>query len=255
MLIRHAVNEKDKLKTRRAALEKLFSPENSTSNGGTEGGLHMRLRQRYPGTCQWIYDNSEFQEWVRPNQRSGEHHQGTINLLWIHAIPGAGKSTMAAYVINHLLNQVMCGTRNDTTLFFFCQHDAEKQSTAYEVVKALLLQVYQKNCLAYPVERMDREFFRKMDDITQEDLYGLSPGANDDRLRHKFTVLSEEIGMKGTTRVIVDGLDELEDSEAERTIQFLSYFCGANSPTIKLLIFSRKVASLEDKFESVSHSK
>ena len=47
---------------------------------------HQEFRKEYqPGTCLWIFDRPEYRKWSdMPN-----------SALWIHAIPGAGKTVLA----------------------------------------------------------------------------------------------------------------------------------------------------------------
>lgn len=98
------------------------------------------VRRRFPGTCQWIDIEPDFETWLmKPSKQ-------TPNLLWIYAIPGAGKSVMAAYIINYLHFRIEIEAQKEIVLYFFCKHDLVAQLTAAEVIKSLLLQVYSTYC-------------------------------------------------------------------------------------------------------------
>lgn len=64
----------------RRSLFTWFSPRNP------EDHHNAALQLQYPGTCTWILDTPEFEEWTREGDQ----------LLWVHGIPGAGKTILAA---------------------------------------------------------------------------------------------------------------------------------------------------------------
>jgi hypothetical protein len=63
--------------------------------------------QKVEGSCQWIEDRDDFQEWrdcpgdfLAPNAvKSGDSN---LSIFWIHANPGTGKTVLASHVISHL---------------------------------------------------------------------------------------------------------------------------------------------------------
>ncbi len=99
------------------------------------------FRQRY--TCHWILDNAEYIEWVNSSPQSEK------SLLWITAIPGAGKSTLASFVSVHQL----CIRPNETFYFFF-NNSNSYQTTTICAGRCILYQLYinarQAGMLAHP---------------------------------------------------------------------------------------------------------
>lgn len=81
----------------------------------------------YTNTCQWILDLEEYQSW-----RSQSH-----GLLWIKGKPGAGKSTLMAFLHDKL--QIPQDDRPDIRLdFFFTARGTEMQRTPLGMLRSLL---------------------------------------------------------------------------------------------------------------------
>jgi hypothetical protein len=59
------------------------------------------IARRQVDTGLWFLNSSNFTEWIH----------GASQTLFCPGIPGAGKMTMAAIVVDHLLNTIRCGRR------------------------------------------------------------------------------------------------------------------------------------------------
>lgn len=59
------------------------------------------------GSCRWIEDREDFQQWGNPEIRPKMAKSYQAEVLWIQAQPGAGKTVLAAHVAARLTdNQV-----------------------------------------------------------------------------------------------------------------------------------------------------
>ncbi|RSL67282.1 hypothetical protein CEP53_003048 [Fusarium sp. AF-6] len=65
-----------------------YDPADQKANAERQRG-HL-----FEPSCQWIYDNAEFRQWIDGADPPG---------LWLHGGPGKGKSMLLCSVINHLL--------------------------------------------------------------------------------------------------------------------------------------------------------
>jgi hypothetical protein len=90
---------------------------------------------RHPETCEWICDWPEYNQWFESSKsRSAD------SLLWIHAIPGAGKTVLASHLIGRLTDSNNKGLPFDVLYFFFKHYDANK-GTPLAAVRALANQL------------------------------------------------------------------------------------------------------------------
>jgi WD40 repeat protein len=76
-------------------LEKLFSVTEATDTD------YISFRDRWtPGTCEWILSNSSFTRWL-------DDTDPEARILWLHGAAGCGKSIMASFIVNHLVESKM----------------------------------------------------------------------------------------------------------------------------------------------------
>jgi hypothetical protein len=71
--------------------------------------LSERVDERYhavEGSCQWIDDFKEFQEWRNVDAKTLALHTESSRhppaFLWVHANPGTGKTVLASHVVKQL---------------------------------------------------------------------------------------------------------------------------------------------------------
>ena len=91
---------------------------------------------RTKGTCQWLVERSAFYKWERE----------TINILWLNANPGTGKSVLAAFVVSYIRHvgrnySYHCFQHSDNTLAHFLQSTAYHMASANQNIQKSILTV------------------------------------------------------------------------------------------------------------------
>lgn len=99
--------------------------------------LEAARSSRYGNTCRWILGKDEFEQW------SSSKAPCKQNLLWIHAIPGAGKTVLSSYLVDSLTQSSQSMSQSPVLYFFFKNTDADKNS-AVAAARSLLYQMYQR---------------------------------------------------------------------------------------------------------------
>src|SRR5437763_15100066 len=68
------------------------------------------------GTCEWLLQCSEFQEWAASNSSD------LTKVLWIHGPPGVGKTILCAWLVQYLRQN-----GPERTAYYFClsEHEAK----------------------------------------------------------------------------------------------------------------------------------
>ena len=178
------------------------------------------------GTCGWLRDRSEFQAWQRPV----EPGPFKSRILWINGTTGTGKTSLAAYSIRWLRDQC----HNWPLAYFFCQGNSEAKRESFSILSSLSWQILanQDDLL-----RAAFENFEKV--VTRDDHATLG------QLRDLLDFL---LDVGSPCRVILDGLDELEEPvqrEIFKALQGLSQKC-------LILILSRDQGTIRDELMTIS---
>ncbi|KAF9242324.1 hypothetical protein BU15DRAFT_72856 [Melanogaster broomeanus] len=107
------------------------------------------LRQRQEQTCSWLFHVQQFIDW----------RLSLSQFIWLNGKPGAGKSVLAAAVIEELSGSLQGG---ETLAYFYCDFRNSRCTSAKEVICSLVVQLLRSasgNWLSlFPElkERMDR---------------------------------------------------------------------------------------------------
>jgi hypothetical protein len=161
--------------------------------------------QRYVDTCQWIYHNADFKTW----QGNQSQH------LWICGKPGAGKSVLAASIIEYLQLE-------NITAYFFCKLADDNQNTLESIMRTWLWQLLQR-----------------MPHFTK---FALANYLNDREIRSGMELVMDTLQRiisqcETTIYLVLDGLDECQSgpTSADKLMEFAANL----GPNARLVIVSR----------------
>ncbi|CAI6094263.1 unnamed protein product [Clonostachys chloroleuca] len=186
---------------------------------------------REQGTGSWIFANPEFRRWKNAREQ----------LLWLHAIPGAGKTILASTIIDHMQNHVRSkvgniGPSDRVVYFYFDFADTNKQTLA-SLLEAIVYQLLSKN--PEPSELV-MELHASLK----------SRGRNSANAEELLDVCFAEAAGNGKTFLIIDALDESQKGERGEFFQKCLHKLLANN--FSILITSRKEPDIENYFEDFS---
>lgn len=148
---------------------------------------------RYTGTCTWIRHKPSFISW------SESETDGENNFLWIYAIPGAGKTVLASYLID-TLSETKESELLKPLYFFFKNNDAQK-NTALAAARALVHQVLQFGNLACRT-------------VTLDDISSHMASSGQSRalsFRSLWNLFCKACSRYPSLIIIIDALDECSD--------------------------------------------
>ncbi|OQV01238.1 NACHT domain-containing protein [Cladophialophora immunda] len=179
--------------------------------------LALRDREDYAQTGLWITQNEKVSSWLTDDLPRS-------SILWMHGIPGAGKTILASIIIEACLKQ-----QQSKTAYFYCRHDDIGTTNCVSILKGLLAQ----QIYWYPV---------------------LVPYFNEQRLQRGEAVLTfdktaknlfETVCEEGERQYIVlDGLDECRPEERKSILSFLTSLVtridGRNPSKLRVLIVSQE---------------
>ncbi|CEO59716.1 hypothetical protein PMG11_04381 [Penicillium brasilianum] len=187
-----------------------LSPPDTSTN------LNEALKKRQDGTGSWFLESEAFQTWKA----------GTRGVLWLHGLPGCGKTLLSARLIEYLNQHI--SPRCVVLDFFFDFTDPKKQ-TFDSLVRALVAQLYTR-CEDSRKE-LDRLFASCEDGCRQPACEILS------------TTFMQMLGYIGSIQIIIDALDECKTRT--ELLPWMENLTRAGHTGLQLLATSRKEADIE----------
>ncbi|KAL6243480.1 hypothetical protein RBB50_009472 [Rhinocladiella similis] len=153
---------------------------------------HQKIwkQARRSGTSNCIYQHEQYKEWFRAERST---------LLWCSGILGAGKTVIAANVVEHLSMQAPTAT----VAYFFCRFDEAESLDSWTVIGSLIRQL---------LLLVEPEAFN---DLSQ----GLEQGVKEDKLSQNLQELLQH--QKRKHFIVLDGLDECAPVAMIRRVRFL----------------------------------
>ncbi|KAF2022679.1 hypothetical protein EK21DRAFT_105656 [Setomelanomma holmii] len=176
------------------------------------------IKRRQEGTGQWFLDAPEVARWLSEAKAT----------LFCPGIPGAGKTMVAAIVIDHLLNSAQDSAFG--VAYVYCNYKPQEDQDTASILTAILKQLGQGRPSALgPVERLHHEHAS----------CGTRPSLDD-----TFSALQDVLAQYPYVHIVVDALDECQN-ETRRMLctKLLDLQKGAD---VRLMVTSRFVPDVED---------
>lgn len=191
-----------------------------------EGKLDTAIQKRDSNTVKWFFVHKSYTDWTR---REG-------SLLWLHGIPGSGKTILASTIIQKL--QGLSG--NARLAYFFCDFSDPSSKDPAVLMRTLTHQLVRRMSDQECTETFTEAFIRIRD--------GLPPPSHIHALHE--TLLVKAIGTQQVV-IVIDALDECDSREG-----LLPILCElAKNPTLHLCVtsrYDRDIATAFTKFSTIS---
>ncbi|OAQ69595.2 ankyrin repeat-containing protein [Pochonia chlamydosporia 170] len=185
-----------------------------------EANHRLSCKQHEPRTSEWLFENATFQSWADMSHP----------LLWLHGIPGAGKTILCSSIIEYLRGRVANDTRTLVLYFYFDFADNKKQSAA-SLLKSLIYQLIAASAGSNIEPAID--------------LYGqCNAGAEEPEVDELIETFSEILPARESIYVCIDALDECFRGDRGIVFQFLETCAAKNNLVVS--ITSRREVDIED---------
>lgn len=171
---------------------------------------------RHDNTCQWLLARDAFVQFSQAITRAGA-------FLWIYAQPGAGKTVLAAFLVDHFASR----QPSVCVLFFFCKDTDEDKRTSVAIARSLLYQLFLALRERAAVSALIEELSLAMDESGHKTALSFSA---------VWKIFSNHISDLTSATIVVDALDECRDSE----ILIQSLRSMASSCNVAVILTSRK---------------
>ncbi|KAK2768084.1 nacht domain protein [Colletotrichum kahawae] len=173
------------------------------------------LQRSSVASGKWLRSNDAFKQWLDPLVSSKR-------CIWLHGIPGSGKTVLTANIIRNLMN-------SDTQVaFVFLTYENQELAGGIPVFHSLIFHLLSKDCLARPI------FFEAVKTHGRK-------LASDPECARK--ALMDILQNTVHPSVILDGLDEVNEERREWLLKSMLEILR-ECPKLKLLISSRREESM-----------
>ncbi|KAL8721231.1 MAG: hypothetical protein Q9225_002043 [Loekoesia sp. 1 TL-2023] len=187
------------------------------------------VKLRHEGTGNWFLEGDTFKGWQQEDN----------SFLWLHAIPGAGKTILVSSAIEFLKEHVK--SEDVGLAYFYCDYKELRKQEPSKLLCTLLSQL----------ARQKKTVFQRLQTFVQERCKE-NPASvpTHDELRSNFATFLE--GAFKQVILVVDAIDE--STQRKCMISDLKTF-SKNCPFIKVLVSSREELDITQAFRSFPNVK
>ncbi|KAH6887854.1 hypothetical protein BKA70DRAFT_1203319, partial [Coprinopsis sp. MPI-PUGE-AT-0042] len=179
------------------------------------------LAKATPGTGMWLLKGEVFSVWLEPN--------GDLKILWGSGIPGAGKTVLAALVINILEAMARESGHRICVAYVYIRYSDRAEMTIRSVLEVLAKQIVERYPDALPIVRA--VYAQHIADDTQP---------SESQLLGLLQKLTDYVA----TTFVLDALDEAPIDIQLNLVKVLA------SLNCKMFITSRPLTAVEEQFPS-----
>ena len=222
--LRIELKERHEAETRIAINKEKQEILNSFAKVDPRSNHDMSRKLRSPGTGLWLTEGQEFRQWLETKNAR----------LWLYGIPGAGKTVLAASVIEEALR---ISSPSTAVAFFYCDY---KNSATQDLSNIL-------GSLAQQFAKQDEESFAKLRQFyeTHNPEHRLDFKYDSEAL---WNLVRAVTSVFDCAMIIVDALDEC-DTNVSSVVHSLTTLSDDEDSTIKTLLLSRDEIEIRERLE------
>ncbi|SPO06913.1 related to NACHT domain protein [Cephalotrichum gorgonifer] len=142
------------------------------------------------GTGSWLLSDTHMGKWLEATEDSSK-------AIWLRGIPGAGKTFLAAGLVDELRSKSSAGR----VIFTFLSHALRDTTSALSVIHSLIFQL------------------TRDDSFLQDVVCEVSRGTLCSDLSAATDILIKLLPCSGRVHIIIDGLDEVDEKERVRLLE------------------------------------
>lgn len=192
-------------------------------------------KELVPDTAQWIFSKSQYQEWQLSS---------ACSLLWLHEIPGSGKTKLASAVIQQHLDLAQKDSRSAPIAYVYCSNTKENLLMLSPVI--ILRNILKQLAVSQEDQKVRQslwEEYRRRQEAANMDGLEPSPLTMEECVQMLLTLT-----LDCPATIIIDGLDELDGQRLD-LLEALHTFISESSSILKVMIASREDTDIAQGLE------
>ncbi|KAF8247054.1 hypothetical protein K440DRAFT_661671 [Wilcoxina mikolae CBS 423.85] len=174
-------------------------------------------------TGEWLLQHETFRRWQTSSAST---------ILWLHGIPGAGKTKLTSVVLDSLLNPPTIVSQNngEAVAYFYCNRNELQRQNPEVILRTIIQQLSSYGNSGLPKCVISKYKERNKNGVA------LGPPLFHDSLN----LLIEILDIHSSTVIVIDALDEIDSKfRRQEFLQALKYIISASQNLVKLFVASR----------------
>jgi hypothetical protein len=183
-----------------------------------------KVKVLLPGSGKWLLRKPEFLEWM---------NSSTSSVLWLHGIPGSGKSMLVAHVIEYIQGHSSSETDPAPLAYFYCSRNSNEpeRSDPSELMRSILEQL---SCSGEDLPI--REPVVKAYKAKKKEARGRKP----EKLEVEEVVETVlNLLESNPATIVIDGLDECDPAKRQELLDSLETVITDSDNIVKVFVSSR----------------
>lgn len=200
---------------------------------------NMVRKGRTEGTGSWLLQGAEFKEWRNSDE---------MVVLWMHGIPGCGKSVLTSSLVDYLRCFISAEGRSAALAYFYFQFSDKDTSTVDLMLRSLISQL--SSWKGSPPTTLEDYASRHFRDSRYPNKRGVTykDGISQPSTSELSGILHGIARELGEVFLVIDGLDECEDQDG--LISVVDEILGWNAGHLHIFLTSRFDHDLQTMMEA-----
>ncbi|CAI6331083.1 unnamed protein product [Periconia digitata] len=175
-----------------------------------------------PGTGQWLLSDPVFKAWIDDSASS---------ILWLHGIPGSGKSKLVSVVIQDAMARYEAGNTPHPVFFYCSRNPTEPTRSDPQAILASLAR--QLSCIepGKPLLKPTVDLFSKSEDEQ------FASGSL--QMEESFDLVLQLIEQYPVVTIVIDAMDECNPDKRHELLKALEQILQRSSTLVKIFVSSR----------------
>ena len=187
---------------------------------------HHRAKSKnvLPGSGQWLLRKPEFMEWMESS---------TSSILWLHGIPGSGKSMLVAHVVDYFQTRSSSERCPAPLAYFYCVRNTNEPERAdpEELLRSILEQLSSSDQDLPIREPVAQAYLLRRKEARGRKLERLG-------LDETVEIILELLDTNPAT-IVIDGLDECDPARRQDLLNALQTIIKVSNNVVKVFVSSR----------------
>ncbi|KAK8022524.1 ankyrin repeat-containing protein [Apiospora rasikravindrae] len=181
---------------------------------------------RLDGTCEWLIAHPQYGKW---------RLMGASTVLWLHGIPGAGKTRLTSKVVEDVINTT---SMQESVAYFFCDRGQDRREPL-SVLQSLVRQLTCSRSGNQVMPCMRAKYMEKKN-------HGFA--SNHLTLDECRELLAELTSLYAQSTFIIDGLDECDEKTCRILMEAIDWTLAKSPRLVKVFIASRDDQDIKEQY-------